>query len=154
MVVGKSGQHPADLCKVNTRTISTADKQGGQRIAVGRHSLSLRQSFTHETSSPQREPAGHPRIGGNGRAHTIHGERGLSEVLTHIEHQLTTRRINKRRYFAIEVGADAVAHVGLHQPFQPIRRLGVRVKLINRLPKRLHRFIGIDAKVGEAILQR
>jgi len=75
VVVGKSGQHPADLGKVNTRSIGSADKQGGQRIAVGRHSLSLRQSFTHETSSPQREPAGHPRIGGNSRANTIYRER-------------------------------------------------------------------------------
>jgi hypothetical protein len=86
VVVGKSGQHPADLCKVNTRPIGTADKQGGQRIAVGRHSLSLRQSLTHETSSPQREPAGHPRIGGNGRAHTIHGERGLSECFPSVHY--------------------------------------------------------------------
>ncbi len=78
----------------------------------------------------------------------------MPEVLTHIEHQLTTRRIHKRRDFAIEVGTDAVAHVRLYQPFQPIGRLRVRMKLIDWLSKRLHRLVWVDAEVGKAIRQR
>ena len=69
--------------EVGAGAVEAADEQRREAVAVGRHPLRLAEGLPDEPAGPQREPPGHPGIGGDGLAHLADDELGVTGVLEH-----------------------------------------------------------------------
>lgn len=80
-----------------------------------------------------------PRVRLDRGAHLLDGEVAVARVVKHGEHEGTGVRVEPGRDLTVEVAGDRVTDIGLDQAFQPVRRSGLAVEVVERLRERLHR---------------
>ncbi len=85
------------------------------------------------------------RIRVDGRADPGDHEFGVARVGEHVEYQRPGSRVHQFGHRPVEIGGNAVAHVGLDQPLQPVGRGGAGVEGVQRVHKRQHRLVGLGA---------
>ena len=80
VLVGEAGEHPAELGEVGARPVGTADpadQQRGERVALDRHLLRLRERLADQRRPHRSEPAGDPLVGRDGLPDDLDDEPAL-----------------------------------------------------------------------------
>ena len=102
--------------EVHARAVDAAGEQRGERVPVGGDALRLRERLAHQPTSPQREPAGDPVVGGMARPDPVDNEAGLAGVPQGDDHQVTGAAVEERRDLAVEVAASPSPTYALTRP--------------------------------------
>ena len=154
MLIGQPGKHPTDLGQVCAAGAPPTDQQRGQCVALGGHPLGLRERLADQSPSPQREPPGDGRVAIDRLADRMHRKVGPALVLQHLGDQSARAGVEVGRDLAVEVGGDAVADIGLDQPFEPDRGPRAVVEGVHRLDERLHRSADVGADALQPLVQQ
>ena len=149
------GREPLDQAEqVDLARHLLAEDQRGQPVMLGGHGLRLRQHLAEQPPTPQRQPPGQPRIAGDGRPHLLDHDRRLAQLAAHLEHQGSRLLVEHRPDLAVEVLADRVADVGLHQALEPVAGGGHPVVGLQRPEERRHRLVGVLAHLDQPLAQQ